>query len=287
MLTALDRIIIATGDLPRAQREMIHVLGRSPSWVGGYPGDQTESVLWKLDNLCIELLAPVGDTAVCQQLRERIDSGGGGVYAVVLACEDIAGTTQEIRENGLHPTEPTEGLTKDEPSGAYRRFLQSELDPSETAGIRILIAEHLSEPGELSPSLSVEGDDAAVFAGDHVVIMTAAPERALALFSDMLGIRLALDKTFEGRKTRLIFFRLGGFTIEIGAPLKDPSDEPPANDRLWGIAYKVNNIEATADRITRAGLETTKIRDGNKSGTRVFTVKNEPAGVPTLVIKHD
>ncbi|MBC8341828.1 MAG: hypothetical protein H8E63_09245 [Proteobacteria bacterium] len=49
----------------------------------------------------------------------------------------------------------------------------------------------------------------------------------------------------------------------------------------------MKNIEATADRITRAGLETTKIRDGNKSGTRVFTVKNEPAGVPTLVIKHD
>ena len=99
MLTALDRIIIATGDLPRAQREMIHVLGRSPSWVGGYPGDQTESVLWKLDNLCIELLAPVGDTAVCQQLRERIDSDGGGVYAMVLACEDIAGTTQKLRDN--------------------------------------------------------------------------------------------------------------------------------------------------------------------------------------------
>lgn len=286
MLTRTDRIVIATGDLDRAQREMIHVLGRSPSWVGGYPGDQTESVLWKLDNLCIELASPVGDTLVCRALRERIEKQGGGVHALVLACDDITTTTKAIRENGLHLSEPAEGLTRDEPSGAYRRFLQSDLDPAETAGIQLHIVEHLSEPAELSPSLAVEGDEAAVSAGDHVVIMTGAPERAIDLYESKLGIRLALDKTFEARGTRLIFFRFGGFTIEIGAPLKDANEEP-GNDRFFGIAYRVQNIEAAAERIERAGLEVTRIRDGNKAGTRVFTVKNEPAGVPTLIIQHE
>lgn len=284
MLTATDRIVIATPDLARAQREMIHVLGRSPSWVGGYPGDETGSVLWKLDNLCIELLSPRGDTAVCRSLHKRIASGGR-LHALVLACRDIATTVKELRERGVHATEPAEGLTRDEPSGAYRRYVQSDLDPADTAGIRIHIVEHLSEPDELSPSLPVEGERAAVSAGDHVVIMTGAPERAIDVYGTKLGIRLALDKTFEARGTRLIFFRLGGFTIEIGAPLEAGS-EPSERDRMWGIAYRVDDIEAVAERIQRAGLETTSIRDGNKTGTRVFTVKHEPAGVPTLIIQQ-
>ena len=85
MLTNTDRIVIAAGDLEKAQKDLVHVLGRSPSWVGGYPGDETASVLWKLDNICIELVAPVGETQTCKDLRERLDTSGGGVHAQSIA----------------------------------------------------------------------------------------------------------------------------------------------------------------------------------------------------------
>lgn len=287
MLTNTDRIVIATGDLEKAQKDLVHVLGRSPSWVGGYPGDETESVLWKLDNICIELVAPVGDTQACKALRERLDSSGGGVHALHLACDDIETTTAALREAGLHPSVPVEGMTKDEPSGAYRRFLHCDLPPEDCAGVRLHLVEHQSEPDELPPSLPLEGDAAAATGGDHVVIFTTAPERAIDLYSSKLGIRLALDKTFPERQTRLLFFRLGGFTIEMGGSLKEIGKEPVADDRFWGIAYRVDDLEAVSDRIQRAGLDVTGIRDGNKPGTRVFTVKHEPAGVPTLIIQHE
>jgi catechol 2,3-dioxygenase-like lactoylglutathione lyase family enzyme len=285
VLLRTDRIVIAASDLDRAQREMIDLLGRSPAWVGEYPADETDCVLFRLDNLCVELLAPRGDTPVCDGLRKQIESQGGGLYALHLECDDISTTTKAMREHGLQPSDPREGLARDEPSGAFRRFLESELDPAETAGIRIRIVEHISEPDELPPSLATLGEPAAVQAGDHVVIFTADPERAIDLYAEKLGIRLALDKTFEARRTRLLFFRLGGFTIEVGAPFRDATEEPVADDRLWGLAFRVDDIEAASARIAEAGLEVGEIRDGHKPGTRVCTVKNEPAGVATLLIE--
>jgi catechol 2,3-dioxygenase-like lactoylglutathione lyase family enzyme len=122
--------------------------------------------------------------------------------------------------------------------------------------------------------------------GDHVVIFSGDPERAIDLYGSKLGIRLALDRTFEKRKTRILFFRLGLFTIEIGAPLRDVADGPAADDRLWGFAYRVDDIDAARERIAKAGLTVSGVREGHKAGTRVCTVKNEPAGVATLIIQQ-
>jgi catechol 2,3-dioxygenase-like lactoylglutathione lyase family enzyme len=242
-------------------------------------------VLFRLDNVCIELLSPLGDTPVCRALRTRLEAGGG-VHALHLASDDIAETVGEMRERGLHPSEPVEGLTKDEPSGAFRRYLHSELELAETAGVPIRLVQWLSTPEELPPSLPVDGERSAVMGGDHVVIFSGDPERAIDLYGSKLGIRLALDRTFEKRKTRILFFRLGLFTIEIGAPLRDVADGPAADDRLWGFAYRVDDIDAARERIAKAGLTVSGVREGHKAGTRVCTVKNEPAGVATLIIQQ-
>ncbi|MCH7866649.1 MAG: VOC family protein [Myxococcales bacterium] len=287
MLQRTDRISIAVEDLGRAQKEMMQVLGRSPAWVGGYPGDETACVLFRLDNVCIELLSPLGDTATCNALRVQIEARGGGLHALHLASDDLAATVEELRDHGLNPSEPVEGLTKDEPSGAFRRFLQSVLDPAESAGVRIHLVEWLSAPEELPPSLAIDGERAAVMGGDHVVIFSGDAERAIDLYGTKLGIRLALDRTFEKRKTRILFFRLGHFTIEIGTPLGNQTDEPAKGDRLWGLAYRVDDIDAASERIAKAGLEVSEIREGHKAGTRVCTLKSKPAGVATLIIQQE
>ena len=286
MLQRTDRIVIAVEDLDRAQREMLHVLGRSPAWVGGYPGDETASVLFRLDNVCIELVTPLGDTPTCDGLRRQLEKGGPGVHALHFATDGIETTIAELRGRGLNPSPASEGLTKDEPSGAFRRFLHSELDPAETAGVCIRLVEWLSTPEELPPSLAIDGEPAAVMGGDHVVIFSKDAERAIDLYGTKLGIRLALDRTFEKRRTRILFFRLGGFTIEIGTPLGDPVDVSRADDRLWGMAYRVDDIDAASERIAKTGLEVGRIRDGHKAGTRVCSVKHEPVGVATLIIQQ-
>jgi catechol 2,3-dioxygenase-like lactoylglutathione lyase family enzyme len=139
----------------------------------------------------------------------------------------------------------------------------------------------------MPPSLP-HGDPCAVIqALDHVVIISEQPERARELYGERLGLRLALDKPFEERGLRLLFFRVGGATLEIGARLRsgDEASEPPAEaDLLWGIAYGVSDIGAAWARMSRVGVEVSSLRDGQKPGTRVCTAKSHSHGVATLLI---
>jgi len=121
---------------------------------------------------------------------------------------------------------------------------------------------------------------------DHLVIRTPDPDDAIALYRDRLGIRLALDRSFEQRGVRLIFFRIGGVTLELAARLS-PSSDPPAGDELWGAAYQVDDVRAASERIAAAGFDVSKTRGGNKPGTRVCTVRDGTFGVPTLLIGPD
>ena len=119
----------------------------------------------------------------------------------------------------------------------------------------------------------------AVDALDHVVIRTADPDAAIAFYSQGLGIRLALDRTFgEGR--RMLFFRIGGVTVEI---VQEPS--LGEIDVFYGVAYRVRDIAAANARMRAAGLQVTEIRNGNKPGTQVYTVREGPGRVPTLILR--
>jgi catechol 2,3-dioxygenase-like lactoylglutathione lyase family enzyme len=119
---------------------------------------------------------------------------------------------------------------------------------------------------------------------DHVVIHTPSVERAIALWRDRLGLRLALDREFPARGLRMAFFRSAGITLEFVSPLA-PAADPTAPDRFYGIAYRVGDLAACRARLLQAGLDISGIRPGNKSGTSVATVRSGVAGVPTLLIE--
>jgi len=120
---------------------------------------------------------------------------------------------------------------------------------------------------------------------DHVVINTNDRERARRLWRDRLGVRLALERDFPARGVGMLFFRSAGVTLEIVGPLSPPPGDP-GPDRFWGIAYRVADIDACRARLLNAGVDVSGIRDGNKAGTRVATVRSHTAGVPTLVIQQ-
>jgi catechol 2,3-dioxygenase-like lactoylglutathione lyase family enzyme len=288
MLTSLDHIVIATSSLEKASQQMVAVLGRTPSWSGSHPAFGTRNVLFRLDNTYVELLAPDGDGPVADGLRTRLAERGPGLHALALGTEDADAAAQQLRERGLDVAGPVSGIAHDEPSGAFRRFRNVLIRPEQSRGIGLFVIEHLSEPDELPPALPVGDAGGVVSAVDHVVVMTRAPDAAKQLYGDTLGIRLALDRTFEKRGVRLLFFRLGGATIEIGASLSESSDLGRAEeerDRLWGVAWQVPDAEKARARVVEAGLSASEIRDGHKPGTRVFTVEGEPLGVPTLMIQ--
>jgi catechol 2,3-dioxygenase-like lactoylglutathione lyase family enzyme len=119
---------------------------------------------------------------------------------------------------------------------------------------------------------------------DHVVVNTPDPARAIRLWRDGLGVRLALDREFPQRGMRMLFFRSAGVTLEYVSPLATPN-AAAGDDVLNGIAYRVRDLAAVRERLLAAGLDVSEMRTGNKQGTRVATVRNGTEGVPTLLIE--
>lgn len=115
---------------------------------------------------------------------------------------------------------------------------------------------------------------------DHVVLRSTDAQGCIDLFSLGLGVRLALDKTVEAWGGRMLFFRAGKMTLEVIA-----NDDLDAS-HFWGIAYRCDAIDATCDRLSKAGVTVSAVRDGRKPGTRVATVKSHCLGIPTLLIEQ-
>ena len=116
---------------------------------------------------------------------------------------------------------------------------------------------------------------------DHLVLRTGNAQACIELFSDQLGIRLALDKTVPEWGGRMLFFRAGKLTLEV----IESDREQAGSDFFWGIAYQCPDLEEASREFTERGVLLSEIRDGRKPGTRVATVKSHCLGIPTLLIE--
>ena len=63
----------------------------------------------------------------------------------------------------------------------------------------------------------------------------------------------------------MLFFRLNKTTIEV----VEQEDDKDPNDRLWGLAWTVEDIAAFRNRISSYGIQATEIKKGIKDGTLV------------------
>ena len=287
MLHSLDHVIIAVSELEQAAARMAALLGLRPSWRGEHPGAGSANVLFRLENTYLELLAPQGDGPVAEQLRGRLDQEGEGLVGLAFGTADADACYRAWTQRGLDPAPPADGVGRDVDSGAFREWRQVVLPPAKSGGILLFAIEHKS-PADVLPTAAPAGDSrAVVVALDHVVVQTTDPDAARALYGDALGIRLALDRSFEDWGVRLLFFRLGGTTVEVAAQLAQqpalPSPEAP--DRLWGLSHRVTDADAARARVAEAGFDVSEVRTGRKPGTRVFSVRHEPCGVATLMLE--
>lgn len=117
---------------------------------------------------------------------------------------------------------------------------------------------------------------------DHLVVRSADPERSLALFGGRLGLELRLDRSAPQWGTRFLFFRCGDAVLEVTHALAEGVSDRP--DQLWGLTWGVADIAAQHGRLEAAGIPVSPLRTGRKPGTRIFTVREGAAGVPTAFI---
>jgi catechol 2,3-dioxygenase-like lactoylglutathione lyase family enzyme len=185
------------------------------------------------------------------------------------------------------------------PSGAQRFQLQRgavELQPGVSGLQSIRFADGpRSTEGAAFNGLVVHFDAAAetqltpphpgaIDAIDHVVIHSPNLDRAIALWRDKLGLRLALDREFPARGLRMLFFRSGGITLEFVGAIGAPADAG-GPDRFSGLAYRVRDLNTCRDRLLQAGFDVSAIRMGHKPKTSVATVRSGTGDVPTLLLE--
>ena len=168
--------------------------------------------------------------------------------------------------------------SRDATTGATLSWKRTRAATELTRGVRMFFLELAQE----RPRSVVSGAEP-IGAIDHVVINTADPERAAALYGARLGLNMALDRSRQDWG-RLMFFRCGDLIVEVVH--RPDNNDPNAPDRLRGICWRVDNIEATRARLIAAEIDVSEVRAGRKPGTRVMTVRSGTCGVSTLLVER-
>ncbi len=277
MISALDHVVVLVGDIKAGALAYQTLFARVPAWQNA--GDGANRVLFTLDNMTVELMAPKGDGATADRIREVLSKQGEGLASLCFRTDDIAAMHRRLDRLALKPEPVTEAESRDATSGATMSWKRTRTATEATRGVRLFFLEMAGER-----PLSVPTESASITAMDHVVIATADPERAAALYGARLGLDMALDRSHPDWG-RLMFFRCGDLIVEI---VQRPGEAniDRAHDRLWGMSWRVADIDATRARLVAAGVSVSEVRNGRKPGTKVLTVRNSTCGIPTLLVER-
>jgi len=276
MITGLDHVVVLVSELEAGVAAYRTLFARAPAW--RCTGAGAETVLFTLDNMTLELMSPSGNGATADRIRTALAEQGEGPASICFRSSDIAKMRRRLDRLTLKP-EPVAGAeSRDAISGATLSWKRTRASTESTRGVRLFFLEMETERPR-----SATTADAPITAMDHIVISTGDPERAAALYGARLGLDMALDRSHPDWG-RLMFFRCGDLIVEIVHRPGTAVD--PAQDKLYGMSWRVDDADATWARLASAGLDVSEVRTGRKPGTRVLTVSSGTCGIPTLLVER-
>jgi catechol 2,3-dioxygenase-like lactoylglutathione lyase family enzyme len=276
MISGLDHVVALVGDIGKGTAAYEALLGCAPSWQNH--GDGAERVLFTLSNMTVELMAPSGFSVAADRIRQVIDVNGEGLASICFRTGDIAKMHRRLERVALKPEPVTEVESSDDVSGATLRWKRTRASTDLTRGVRIFF---LELDGDRPSSKTTA--DAPVIGLDHIVVSTEDTERAAALYGARLGLDMALDRTHNDWG-QLMFFRCGDLIVEV---VRRPvAGGDASRDKLWGLSWRVADIDGARSRLQKAGIDVSDVRNGRKPGTRVMTVRSGTCGVQTLLLER-
>jgi catechol 2,3-dioxygenase-like lactoylglutathione lyase family enzyme len=282
MIRGIDHIALAVNDLDAAVEAYRRLLGREPNWLGGDGG--ARHAWFQLPNMALDVITPHGEGAFGDTMRKHLAEHGEGIWAIAFTVDNAEAAQKLLARRGIHGSVP--GPTRStHDDGRKRYWTTSALNAADTGGINILLVDP-PRSGEPWPRSEAIGDaQAAVSELDHVVIRTANPDRALAVWGAKLGLDLRLDRSNAEWGVRQLFFSNGGGVVEFGASLKTPVSDQP--DSFGGLAWRVPDADAARARLAAQGFDVSEVRTGRKPGTRVLTVRSGVVAGPALIIQQN
>ena len=278
MIERIDHLIVAVKDLEAAEDNYKKIFGHDPVWRGAHESLGTKNSIFNFNNLYFELLAANGKGAGASLVNSSIEENGEGLAGLVFGSDNIETTKQQLSSKGYELSGLALGEGFDEDAGKKRTWESLFLPNEITRGLFSFAIEHKTGKLELLDRFTSD----CVHKLDHVVINTNDAEGFIQVYEKDLGIRLALDQTVEKWGGRMLFFRLNQTTIEVIAR----PDEGLSKDSLWGLAWDVEDLEATHTRLTQLGIEASDVKEGRKPNTLVSTIKSNTCNIPTLFIQH-
>ena len=278
MFTHLDHLIVAVDDLEAAAKNYQTLFGMTPVWSGEHKELGTSNALFAFKNTYFELLSATGEGLGADLVNHYLNQSGEGLIGIVFATDDIKKAKSSLEEQGFNMPDISSGEGTNSSDQQVRRWKNLFLPPELSRGLFSFIIEHTE--GALPSPMSYE--PSSPHSLDHVVINTNDADSFIDIYKDAFGIRLALDKTIEHWKKRMLFFRLSKTTIEV---IEEQNDQETA-DTLWGLAWNVASIEETHKRLLGEGVDITSIKKGIKDKTLVATINSHTHNVPTLIIEH-
>ena len=278
MIERIDHLIVAVADLDTAESNYTKIFGNKPVWRGEHKSLGTRNSIFNFNNLYLELLAANGNGAGASLVNSTLEENGEGLAGIVFGSDNLKETKEQLSLKGYELSGLIEGEGFDEDAGKKRTWENLFLPIEITRGLFSFAIEH--KTGNLETINAIKSDS--VNKLDHVVINTNDAEGFIQIYEKDLGIRLALDQTVEKWGGRMLFFRLNKTTIEVIA--RSDAEEP--KDSLWGLAWDVEDLEATHKRLSRKGIEATPVKEGRKPNTLVSTIKSHTCNIPTLFIQH-
>lgn len=275
MITALDHVALIVRDLGAATERYTALLGCKPNWHGADGG--AEHVWFQLDNMALDIISPTGPGFTGDMAKAHLDAHGESIWAIAYATPDLDACHKLLARRGVTATDP-HPLRSTHVGTKEKRFWR--MFSTAFAGVNTFLIEQ--KPEDTPWPRSAMEAAAGVTALDHVVVRTAAPDRALANYGAKLGLDLRLDRTAPEWNARLMFFRCGDLIVEVAHDLKAGVSDAP--DNVWGFTWRTADIDAAHARLDGAGFNISELRKGRRDGTRVFTVRDGTCGVPTLFI---
>lgn len=281
MVTGLDHIALVVSDLDAAVAGYTALLGRAPNWIGGDGG--ARHAWFQLPNMALDVIAPHGEGAFGDTVRAHLAEHGEGLWAMAFSVADADAAQKLLGRRGIRAGEPR-SVRSTHDDGRKRYWTSSSLDAADTGGINILMIGPPRDGQAWPPSPAIGDAASCVVELDHVVVHTAQPDRAVAVYGAKLGLDLRLDRSNADWGVRQLFFKAGDSVVEMAASLKaSPSDKP---DSFGGLAWRVADPDAARARLAAAGFDVSEVRTGRKPGTKVFTVRSGVPAAPALMISQ-
>jgi catechol 2,3-dioxygenase-like lactoylglutathione lyase family enzyme len=278
MITGLHHLSIAVSNLEAGIGTYGTLLGCEPSMRS--VEDDAHCAYFALHNTALRIVSANGPSAAAERLHQLLATADGVPYELSFAVADAEKARQRLKMISLWPDKIQQIEVRDideaKPAAAWRSLKLKDRSPD------LMDIEFVETLAPVPASKTVS--EAPVLGAELVVIKTAAPEQALALYGARLGLELLFDRIAANSGNRLAQFSCGNLLLEISNSSSTENADQP--DAIWGIGWSVASADATHDRLAALGRNVSDVKDGTKPGTRVFTARDGTCGIPTIFVEH-